>query len=111
AGESLKSKWANRAPGDDSSAGTPEVQLDSAKAPGAVIQNGELRLVESNSPGDRWLCTQQKFDWTPARQGEWIQATFDLKADRLEPNRAGAARIGFFIAAHDFNDNSQVPGG
>ncbi|MEX2288224.1 MAG: DUF1549 and DUF1553 domain-containing protein [Planctomycetaceae bacterium] len=110
-GASLAANWSSRAPGDDAPAGTPELRLDASQPPGALVRDGALCLVESGAAGDRWLATREKFDWTPAQPGEWIQATFDLKADRLDSAATPAARIGFLIAAHDFDDNSPIGGG
>ncbi|MGE3315273.1 MAG: DUF1549 domain-containing protein, partial [Planctomycetaceae bacterium] len=107
----VATKWESRAPGDDTDAGTPPVRLDAKDAPGAFIADGKLHVVESGSTGDRWLCTREKFDWTPDREGSWVAATFDLKADRIDPNGTPAMRIGYFIAAHDFDDSSATPGG
>jgi len=111
AGATVSAAWSNAAPGDDAAGGTPAVQVDSMNAPGAFVRDGALCLVESGSPGDRWLTTRERFDWTPEHEGEWIQVTFDLKADRVEPASTPAMRIGYFIAAHDFDDNGETPGG
>jgi hypothetical protein len=73
------------------------VALDSPKAPAGRAENGALKIHESNA-GDRWLVTRQGFNWRPPREGEWIQASFNLIADRIDGS-APAARIAFFIAA------------
>ena len=109
--ESLGTRWSNVAPGDDAPGGSPAVTLDSDQAPAAQIKEGALRIIEGGGSGDRWLCTQMSFDWRPAQTGQWIQATFDLVAARLKEQAGTAERIGYFIAAHDFNDNSSTPGG
>jgi hypothetical protein len=86
------------------------VNLDSATAPGAIIAEGALRIVESGAAADRWLSTRQKFDWTPDQAGEAIQITFDLVDTKLADGKP-AERVGYLIALHDFNDNSGVAGG
>ncbi len=111
-GRVLTPRWSNTAPGDDAPGGTTPVRVDSENAPGAFVRDGRLHLAEGGGGGgDRWLCTAQSFDWRPPTPGAWVQATFDLVGNRLSPKDAPAERIGFFIAAHDFNDNGKVPGG
>lgn len=107
----LAGKWSNTAPGDQRPGGTPPVAVDSDQAPGAFLREGTLRLVEGGGGGDRWLCTTQAFDWRPATNGAWIQATFDLVDDRLTVEGMRSERIGYFIAAHDFDDDSDTVGG
>ncbi len=109
--QSLTRNWSATAPGDDAPGGTPPVMLDSRQAPGAIVTDGQLRLVEGGGSGDRWLSTIQSFDWQPATNKGWIQVTFDLVADRLDSTGNPAERIGYFIATHDFNDSSRVEGG
>jgi hypothetical protein len=106
----LGSHWSNSAPDDDGPAGQPPVQIDSDVAPGAVIADGALRIIESGAAGDRWLSTRARFDWTPEQPGEAIQVTFDLVDAKLADGKP-AERIGYFIALHDYNDNSSVAGG
>lgn len=79
-------------------------------ASGAVAKDGALRIVESGTTGDRALSTRRKLDWTPDKKGAWIQATFGLVADRVKGSTP-AARIGWFIALHDFNDRTGARGG
>ena len=107
----LAGNWSNTAPGDQRPGGTPPVAIDSEQAPGAYLREGALRLVEGGGGGDRWLCTTQAFDWRPAINGAWIQATFDLLDDRLSAEGKRSERIGYFIAAHDFDDDSNTIGG
>jgi hypothetical protein len=107
----LSARWSNTAPGDDASAGSPAVALDSDKAPAAQVKDGALRIIEGGGAGDRWLCTKQSFDWRPTVTSQWIQVTFDLVASRLDDKGKSAERIACVIAAHDFNDNSPAPGG
>ncbi len=73
------------------------VAVDATSAPAASIEKGTLRIHESNS-GDRWLVTRKSFNWRPAREGEWIQASFNLVADRIGKSPP-AERVAFFIAA------------
>ncbi len=110
-GTTLAPRWSNTAPGDEAPGGSPPVRVDSETVPGAFVRDGRLHVVEGGGGGDRWLCTVQSFDWRPMAPGAWIQATFDLVDNRLSAKGAPAERIGYFIAAHDFNDNGKVPGG
>ncbi len=107
----LSARWSNTAPGDDSPGGKPPVTLDSEQAPGAIIKDGVLRIIESGAAGDRWISTKQSFDWRPAKAGEWIQATFDLVTLQVDGKGKPAERVGYFIATHDFNSGSPVAGG
>ncbi|MDB6040717.1 MAG: Protein of unknown function (DUF1553)/Protein of unknown function (DUF1549)/Planctomycete [Verrucomicrobiales bacterium] len=110
-GTSLQGRWSNVAPGDNTPGGTPPVNLDSTQAPGAVIKNGQLQIVEGGGSGDRWISTTQSFHWKPAATGEWIQASFDLVKRKLEDKGKDAERVAYFIALHDFDHSSQVSGG
>lgn len=107
----LAERWSNTAPGDDAPGGAVPVNVDSADAPGLIAVEGRLRIVEGKTQGDSWVSTRQKFDWTPDEVGAAIQVTFDLVDDRLDEAGQHAARIGYFIALHDFNDDSSVAGG
>jgi hypothetical protein len=111
AGDNLALRWTNTAPGDDATGGSPAVQLGSATAPGALVKDGTLNLVESGGAGNRWLSTSESFDWAPTEPGETVQVTFDLVADRVQATDQPAERIGFYIALNDYNDNSGSPGG
>ncbi len=110
AGGTVAAHWSNTAPGDDQPAGSPAIQPDADSAPAARLHHGTLQILEGGGSGDRWLCTHERFDWRPAATGQWIQVTFDLVAARVGEG-ASAERIGYLIAAHDFNDNSGVDGG
>ncbi len=79
--------------------------------PAALVSDGKLQIVEGGIAGDKWLSTQQVFDWTPALEGEWIQVTFDLIADKVAETDSPAERIAFGLALHDYNHNSAVAGG
>ena len=103
-------QWSATAPGDDSPGGSVVVKLDSESPPAAKLNDGKLWLIEGGTQGDSWLSTKTKFDWTPDKMGEAIQVTFDLVDNKL-PDGQAAQRIGYFIALHDFNDNSPIPGG
>ena len=107
----LAPRWSPQAPDDDAPAGPVVVNVDSESAPGAVIKNGALRIIESGAPGDRWLSTSQAFDWTPAEVGGWIQATFELVDRKLDAGGKPAERVGYFLATHDFQDNGTKAGG
>ncbi len=114
--DALAQHWSADIPGDDSPAGTTAVSLltsatpESAR-PAALIRDGRLLIIEGGVSGDKWLSTRQVFDWTPDAEGAWIQATFDLVDNKVDPAGTPAARIAFGIALHDFNNNSPVPGG
>ncbi len=113
--------WSNTAPGDDAPGGTGVVTLTALGAglptppkpesPAAVRANGTLRIIEGGPSGDKWISTKRAFDWTPNQPGEWIQATFDLLDNKVSPDDKPAERIAFFLALHDFNDNSSTAGG
>jgi hypothetical protein len=90
---SLSEKWAG-------GASNAMVNLDSEKAPAAIVKDGALRVIESGASGDRWVTTKQNFDWSSATNGEWIQVTFDLVATHLEGGK-DAERVAYFIARHD----------
>ena len=108
--QSLLEKWSHTAPGDDAPGGTAAVHLNSREAPAAVLVDGRLQLIEGGPGGDKWLSTKTVFDWTPNIVGASIQATFDLVDDHIDDSKP-SERIGYFIALHDFNDNSDVAGG
>jgi hypothetical protein len=110
-GVKLTERWSNVAPGDDHPGGSPAVTLDSAQAPGAVVDGGRLQIVEGGGSGDRWISTRQSFEWRPGRTGEWIQVTFDLVAVKVKETDRPAERVGYFLATHDFDDSSGVAGG
>lgn len=102
-GAKLAAHWSNMAPEDNEPLGQPAVGIDSAKAPGAHLEKGVLRLVESGGPGDRAISTRASFDWTPAEKGAWIQASFNLVK--------GAPYVGYLIALRDYNDKKEAKGG
>ena len=109
--EALTTRWSNTAPGDDTPAGSPAVTLDSDKAPAARVKDGALEIIEGGGSGDRWLSPKDGFQWRPSEVGQWIQVTFDLVATKLKNKGSSAERIGYVIAAHDFDDSSPTPGG
>lgn len=107
----LAPRWSATAPGDNAAAGAPAVNIDSANAPGAVVEDGTLRIVESGGAGNRWLATRQAFDWTPDEKGSWVQVTFDLVDTKIGSRGKPAERIGYYIALHDYDDGGTVAGG
>jgi hypothetical protein len=111
AGGRLAPRWSNKAPGDDAPAGAVAVNVDSTAPPGAVIRQGTLAIVESGSEGSRWLSTAQAFDWTPEQPGGWVQASFDLVDVKADAAARPAERVGFYIALHDYDDDSPTAGG
>ena len=72
-----------------------------------VLLTGLLQIIAG--PGEAWLSTTTAFDWTPDEQGAWIQATFDLVDNKV--GGGPAERIGYTLAAHDFDDSSSLDGG
>ncbi|MDA1214373.1 MAG: DUF1553 domain-containing protein, partial [Planctomycetota bacterium] len=111
--------WSNTIPGDDSPAGVAAVTLiedesgDTSQTPlpAAQIKSGQLQIIEGGASGDKFLCTNAVFDWTPDAEGTWIQVSFDLVDTKVDSGAASAERIAYLIALHDFNDNSNVGGG
>ncbi|MBM4074266.1 MAG: DUF1553 domain-containing protein, partial [Planctomycetes bacterium] len=99
----LSERWDNKAPGDVNPAGQPIVNIDSDTAPGAIVADGGLRIIESGGSGDRACITKQVFDWTPDVEGAWIQVSFDLVK--------GSEYVGYFIALRDFDDSRDLGGG
>ncbi|MFN0195810.1 MAG: PSD1 and planctomycete cytochrome C domain-containing protein [Planctomycetaceae bacterium] len=105
-----KTAWDHTAPGDNTTAGTPPVSFNSETAPGAQFRDGKLTLLAAAPSQSTWLVTRQSFDWTPEQIGGWIQVTFDL-VDGRAPDGTTADRIGYYIAAHDYDDSSdRLPG-
>ena len=115
-------QWTNTIPGDDGSAGVVPVtlrpltlqqenQTTNTALPAAQVSDGLLKIIEGGAIGDKWLSTQQTFDWTPDTEGQWIQVTFRLVDTKLHEGETPAARIGYGIALHDFNNNSATQGG
>lgn len=102
--------WSNVAPGDNRPGGNPPVNVDADTPPAARIRNGRLEVVAGVTL-DSWLSTSKSFDWTPDNKGEAIQATFDLVENRISPEASPAERIGYFLATHDFDDDSPTAGG
>jgi hypothetical protein len=107
----LSGRWSNTAPGDNAPGGKVPVNIDSAEAPGLVVQDGRLKIITAGGQPEAWVSTCDKFDWTPDEIGGAIQVTFDLVDVRLDDTAAPAERIGYYIAMHDFNDDSPVEGG
>jgi len=110
-GSSVGQRWSATAPGDDTPGGIVPVNPDSDTAPAARVRAGQLQILEGNTQGSSWLSTKQAFDWTPGQTGESIQITFDLIDNKLDTDGKPAERIGYYIALHDFNDNSLTAGG
>ncbi|MFO0819284.1 MAG: PSD1 and planctomycete cytochrome C domain-containing protein [Pirellulales bacterium] len=110
-GEPWTRRWSDTAPGDDAPGGDRPVEVDGQSAPAARVHDGTLRIIESGGAGNRWLSTTRRFDWTPDNVGEAIQVTFDLVDNRHERQGTPAERVGYYLALHDYNDNSPVAGG
>ncbi|MDR3636133.1 MAG: PSD1 and planctomycete cytochrome C domain-containing protein [Isosphaeraceae bacterium] len=107
----LSPRWSATAPGDNAPAGPVAVNVDSATPPGALIEEGALRIVESGGGGNRWLSTRQAFDWTPDEPGSWVQVTFDLLDNKIGPGGKPAERVAYYLALHDYDDSGPVSGG
>jgi hypothetical protein len=103
--DSWNTRWKNTAPGDDHPGG--ELTVGGASANAAQVADGALQIIAGSN--EAWLSTASAFDWTPGTQGSWIQVTFDLVDDKV--GGAPAMRIGYTIAAHDFDDSSGRDGG
>jgi hypothetical protein len=107
----LTDRWSATAPGDNAPGGNTPVQIDSNQAPGLIAQDGRLKIVTAVSQGEGWVSTREKFDWTPNEVGGAVQVTFDLLANRLDDSEPPAERIGYYLALHDFNNDSPLAGG
>ncbi len=88
---SLAQNWSATISGDDSPAGTATIALltepiqSTTTLPAALIKDGRLLIIEGGTAGDKWLSTRQVIDWTPEGEGEWIQASFDLVDNKVDP--------------------------
>jgi hypothetical protein len=106
-----RARWSNTAPGDDQPGGTilltSESSLTSASPNAAQVVEGTLRVMAGAT--EAWLSTTMSIDWTPDQAGDWVQATFDLVDNKIEGTPA--ERIGYTIAAHDFDDSGTTAGG
>jgi hypothetical protein len=107
----LADRWSPTAPGDNNPGGKTPVQIDSEGPPGLIARDGTLKVITSPTQGEGWVSTTQKFDWTPNEVGGVVQVTFDLVANRLSDADPPALRVGYYIALHDFENDSPVPGG
>ncbi len=103
--DSWRTRWSNTAPGDDKPGGT--VSLTSSTPNAAQVVDGALRVIVG--PAEAWLSTTMAIDWTPEKTGDWMQATFDLVDNKAGTNPS--ERIGYTIAAHDFDDSGTTAGG
>ncbi len=101
-----RTRWSNTAPGDDKPGGT--VSLTSASPNAAQVVDGALRVIVG--PAEAWLSTATAIDWTPEKTGDWVQATFDLIDNKVGSSNP-SERIGYTIAAHDFDDSGTIAGG
>lgn len=100
-----RTRWSSTAPGDDKPGGT--VSLTSATPNAAQVVDGALRVIVG--PTEAWLSTATAIDWTPEKTGDWVQATFDLVDNKV--GTTPSERIGYTIAAHDFDDSGTTAGG
>lgn len=104
-------RWSNTAPGDDKPGGTISLLQENSPtgtSPNeAQASNGMLR-VSAGLP-EAWLSTKKSIDWTPETTGDWVQATFDLIDNKI--GGTPAERIGYTIAAHDYDDSGITAGG
>ncbi|MBS0263353.1 MAG: PSD1 domain-containing protein [Planctomycetes bacterium] len=107
----LDERWSNTAPGDNTPAGSPPANIGSSQAPGVYVAGGVLKVQAADGQSEGWVSTKQKIDWTPAEIGGVIQVTFDLTAVRLNDADPPAERVGYYLALHDFQNDSPVAGG
>ena len=107
---SLSENWSATVTGDQHSSPLQLTALDSDQAPGARIESERLNIYAAASGESRWLVTQRKFDWTPDRIGDRIQVSFDL-LESHGPDGQPAERIGYYVALHDYDDNTEVKAG
>ncbi|MFM7071449.1 MAG: DUF1553 domain-containing protein [Planctomycetota bacterium] len=125
----LDQRWSATAPGDNrpgcavpvkvfaatspaaANPATANSPTEPVAGPGARGRNGVLEIIEGGGAGNRWLSTQSRFDWTPDIEGESIQATFDLVDNRVDGKGAPAERVGYYLALHDYHDDSPLAGG
>ncbi len=105
----LTDRWSNTAPGDGAPGGKPPVTIDGPKGPSVRIRDGRLEILSAETL-DSWIVTKQSFDWSPDVEGEAIQVTFDLVANSLGGSQP-AERMGYFLAARDFDDSTAETGG
>ena len=103
--DAWKTRWSNTAPGDDHPGGT--VTVAGTAANGANVVDGTLQVI--SGPAEAWLSTISPFDWTPDQAGSWIQVSFDLIDNKV--GGGAAERIGYTVAAYDFDDSSLRDGG
>ena len=103
--EGWAARWSATAPGDDQPSAA--IALEQSNPPAARVQEGALQIIAG--AGEAWLATNRAFDWTPDELGGWIQATFDLVDNKVQGGPA--ERLGYSIAAHDFNDSGSLDGG
>jgi mono/diheme cytochrome c family protein len=107
--------WSEAAPGDQ----PPELAVLLADAVpnrhSADRRSTRLRIV-SGMNGPSWLCTQQRFDWTPDVVGQSIQVSFRLVDDAVNlPGSGGrskpAEQVGYVLGANNFERRrSDAPG-
>lgn len=107
---SIAANWAPTAPGDSFAKEVPLTKLDGKDGPAARVDAERLSIIAGTAGDSRWLATQRKFDWTPEQLGGWIQVTFDLVESQGSDGQP-AQRVGYYIALHDYDDNSDVKGG
>ena len=103
--DTWQTRWSNTAPGDDHPGGT--VAIGGTAAHAARTQDGRLQIIAG--PGEAWLSTVAAYDWTPDAPGAWLQATFDLIDNKV--GGGPAERIGYILAAHDYDDSGSRAGG
>lgn len=85
------------------------VGLDVPKPPGGFVKDGALQILVPDEPSGRRLVTSESFDWTPNREGEWIEASFRLVSRSVEGG-PGAGRVGFYIATSPMGESPSPRG-
>ncbi|HND55648.1 MAG TPA: DUF1553 domain-containing protein, partial [Pirellulaceae bacterium] len=104
ASDKLATLWSATAPRDNRPGG--KITVDATGPDSARIVDGKLQIVAS--PGEGWLSTKTEFDWSPDIVGDWIQVTFDLVDNKV--GGGAAERIGYTLAAHDYDDDGPAEG-
>lgn len=99
------SRWSSTAPGDDHPGGDVSLESDSPNA--ARVVDSALQVIAGSQ--EAWISTTLSIDWTPELPGDWIQATFDLVDDKV--GGGPSMRIGYTVAAQDFDDSGSRSGG
>ncbi len=91
--DGLRREWSANPPKADA----PKVGFSETGKIKAYVKGGILKMEDAKPSRFTWITSRQKFDWTPALPGEWVQMTFDL-VDGSGSTKGKLARFGFLIA-------------